>query len=242
MLAARLNVSNTILWFLAFVSSAIADPVCDPIYGQPTYTDCSDLVLALYDSWPGQIPDRKEHYFSLSGEEPSPWIDPELRRLRIYLPKFVFQGGCKLAMTSILLRNGSTTSDSTYWHDIWLNARSTLAHCVDLPPGDGGYHHVGSLNRLILTLYAPGSVYDRQISTIVHRGGTVCSKEATSNDALAGGSEDISGSISCGSAINLVMQEPTSECCNASTSQNQSVKRGNETFCFSCGAGLEAYS
>lgn len=92
MLAARLNVSNTILWFLAFVSSAIADPVCDPIYGQPTYTDCSDLVLALYDGWPGQIPDRKEHYFSLSGEEPSPWIDPELGRLRIYLPKFVFQG------------------------------------------------------------------------------------------------------------------------------------------------------
>lgn len=172
-------------------------------------------------------------------------------------------------MTSILLRNATITSDSAYWHDVWLNAYSTLAHCVDLPRGMGGYHHVGtkalgsvslhlqimeqikadstgtlsgSLNRLILTLYAPGSIYDQQIARIVDRSGTPCSKEAIPKDALVGGSEDISGSISCGSEISLAMLEPTSECCNASTGQNQSIKRGNETLCVSCGVTLEAVS
>lgn len=92
MLAARFYIFNTILLLLAFVSSAIADPVCDPIYGQPTYTDCSDLVHALYDGWPGQLPDRREHFFSLRGETLPPWIDPALREFRKYLPRFVFRG------------------------------------------------------------------------------------------------------------------------------------------------------
>lgn len=240
MLAARFNISNTILSFLAFLSSATADPVCDLIYGQPIYNDCRDLVLALHDGWPGQTTDRREHYFSIRGEEPPPWINPVARNFREYVPRFVFQGHCKVAMTSIRLLNETTTSDSAYWPDIWLNANSVLTRCVDL--GIGGYHHVGSLNRLILTLYAPGSIYDTQIEHILDQGGVVCSKEAVSWGKLPQDSEVISGSISCGSAIELAMQELTSECCNSSTSQIQSIKRGNGTFCFSCGAILEANS
>ena len=178
-------------------------------------------------------------------------------------------GGCKLAMTSILLLNETITSDSGYWHDIWFHAHSTLNYCVDPPWFLGGYHHVGTktlrsasshlqiveqikadsagtllgtLHRLILTLYAPGSIYDHQISTILNRGGTVCSKEAMLQDTLAGGSDDISGSIGCGSGISLAMPEPALECCNTSTGQNQSIKRGNETSCVSCGVTLELVS
>lgn len=100
---------------------------------------------------------------------------------------------------------------------------------------------LGSLNRLILTLYAPDSIYDDQVSEIASNHGIVCSKEAIP-DELAGGPEDISGLISCGSVIALAMQESTSECCNASTGQIQSTKRRNETVCLSCGASLEADS
>lgn len=53
-------------------------------------------------------------------------------------------GHCKVAITAILLRNETITSDSSYWHDIWAKAHSTLTHCVDLPHGIGGYHHIGA--------------------------------------------------------------------------------------------------
>ena len=46
-------------------------------------------------------------------------------------------------MTAILLDNGTITSDTAYWHDIWVNAYSTLSECVDFPYGVGGYHHIG---------------------------------------------------------------------------------------------------
>lgn len=92
MLAKCYHISITILWLLAFISSAAADPVCDPIYGQPTYSDCRDLVIALYSGWPGQITDQREHYFSLRGERPPPWINPDALDSQKYLPRFAFQG------------------------------------------------------------------------------------------------------------------------------------------------------
>lgn len=178
-------------------------------------------------------------------------------------------GNCHVAITPIRLLNETITCDSAYWHDIWLNAQSTLSHCVDLPRSIGGYHHIGaralvnsfyhlqtvklfranftrallgSLNRLILTLYASGSTYDTQILQILDQSGVVCSKEAVPWITLAQDSDNISGSISCGSSIELVMQESLSECCNTSTGQIQSIKRGKRTFCSSCGASLEANS
>lgn len=60
-------------------------------------------------------------------------------------------GHCKVAMTSIRLLNETTTSDSAYWPDIWLNANSVLTRCVDL--GIGGYHHVGTKNLRRLSYY-----------------------------------------------------------------------------------------
>ena len=63
-------------------------------------------------------------------------------------------GNCKLAMTAIRLRNETITSDTAYWQDIWLDAYSTLAQCVDFPLSIGGYHHVGTraLRSLVLGL------------------------------------------------------------------------------------------
>lgn len=92
MLAVHFNIFNTVVWLLALGSSATADPVCDLLYGQPTYTDCRDLVLELESGWPGQITDRKEHYFSVRGQEPPLWISPSAEKLRKYVPKYVFKG------------------------------------------------------------------------------------------------------------------------------------------------------
>ena len=95
---------------------------------------------------------------------------------------------------------------------------------------------------MILTLYEPGSNYDAQILQILDEEGIVCSKEAAPLDTLAQDLDVISGSISCGSLNDLEMQRPLSECCNASTGQIQTIKRGIGTFCFSCNASLEANS
>ena len=92
MLAARSSTFITILCLLAFILFATADPVCDEIYGQPTYRDCRDLVLALHDGWPGQMTDKREQYFSLRGVEPSPWINPRARSVRRNVPRFASQG------------------------------------------------------------------------------------------------------------------------------------------------------
>ena len=52
-------------------------------------------------------------------------------------------------MTAIRLHNETITSDSAYWHDIWMNALSTLEECVDSSQGQGmgGYHHTGMKAR-----------------------------------------------------------------------------------------------
>lgn len=92
MLAVRFNVFNTVLLLLALISSATADPVCDLLYGQPTYVNCRDLVLALDAGWPGQLGGRKEHYFSVRGERPPPWISHSAQGLRKYVPRFAVQG------------------------------------------------------------------------------------------------------------------------------------------------------
>ena len=53
-------------------------------------------------------------------------------------------GSCKVALAAILLHNQTATSDSRYWHDIWVKAYLTLIHCVDIPRGIGGYHNTGA--------------------------------------------------------------------------------------------------
>ena len=92
MLPAHFKIFNTIVWLLIFISSIIADPVCDLIYGQPSFNDCRDLVLSLETNWPGQTADRREHYFSIRGETPPPWFNPGAKTLRRYVPRFVFLG------------------------------------------------------------------------------------------------------------------------------------------------------
>ena len=90
--AVRVKVSSTIFLLLIFISLAAADPVCDLIYGQPTHSDCRDLLLDLYNGWPGHDEDRMNHYFSVYGEVPPPWIKVHAIRMRIYVPLFAAQG------------------------------------------------------------------------------------------------------------------------------------------------------
>ncbi|KAM0806093.1 hypothetical protein BDR22DRAFT_827708 [Usnea florida] len=216
----RLNVSSTIFFLLSFISLAAADPVCDLIYGQPEHSDCRDLLINLYSGWPGQAPDREIHYFSVYDEVPPSWIKPHAIRRRKYLPQLAAQGTCRAALTAIRLQNDTITSDSAYWHDIWTNGLSTLNGCVDSSQGQGmgGYHHTGSLNRLIFTIFATGSTYDDQIQAIVNHGDYVCSKEAVPEDIEAKGPEISSESIDCG-------QVPW-------------IKAENRTLCSSCSAFL----
>lgn len=92
MSALRLKFSSTIFFLLILISLAPADPVCDLIYGQPTQSDCRDLLLNLYRGWPGQDVDRESHFFSVHGEEPQPWIKAHAIRLRKWLPQIATQG------------------------------------------------------------------------------------------------------------------------------------------------------
>lgn len=89
MLAARFYVSYTILWLFAFISisSATTDPVCDILaYGQPTYSDCRDLVIAL------QRADDKLRFFALRAEPAPPWIPLVARDQRSRLPILMGRG------------------------------------------------------------------------------------------------------------------------------------------------------
>ena len=173
-------------------------------------------------------------------------------------------GNCKLAMTAIRLRNETITSDYASWHAIWVQAHSTLLQCVYPPDRIGGYHHTGTkarwlqiwnlleadqtrvlsgtLSRLIVTLYAPDSVYDNQIKQIVKSHGEVCSREAIPEGAPARDPEETSGFTSCSSPIKLVLPESPLHCCNISTGRNQSAQHRNGTLCAPCGASPETHS
>lgn len=87
MLAARFHVFHTILWLFAFISSATIDPVCDSLaYGQPTYSDCLDLVIAL------QRAGDRLRFFALRAEPAPPWIPIEARVQRSRLPQLMGRG------------------------------------------------------------------------------------------------------------------------------------------------------
>ena len=92
MLAARFYLFNTILPLLAFISFAIADAHCDQTYGQPTHSDCIDVVNLLRKDNPGSIEDRRQLFFSLRGEEPPPWIPRVAQVFRSNVPIFLKHG------------------------------------------------------------------------------------------------------------------------------------------------------
>lgn len=220
----RPRFSSITFFLLIFISFAAADPVCDLIYGQPELSDCRDLLLNLYSGWPGQVADKQYHFFSVHDEVPPPWIRPQAIRIRKYLPQLASQGTCRAALTAIRLQNDTITSDSAYWHDIWTSGFSTLQGCVDSSQGQGmgGYHHAGSLNRLVFTIFAAGSTYHHQIQRIIARGNYVCSREAVQWDIKAQGPEISSESTDCGHV--------------------PLIKPGNRTLCSSCSAFLLANS
>ena len=91
MLAARFYIFNTILPLLAFISHATADPVCDLTYGQPTYTDCRDLVNLLL-KYENDAENERQLFFALRGEEPPPWIPQAAQIFPTRLPILLKQG------------------------------------------------------------------------------------------------------------------------------------------------------
>ncbi len=119
---------------------------------------------------------------------------------------------------------------------------STRLHIQELLKADSSRALLGTLKRLILTLYAPLSAYDVQIHQIIYQHRVVCSKEFVPPDTLIHDLDPISGSIGCRASPELSILEPLLECCNASTGRAQSIKRKNGTFCSPCGAGLDAKS
>ena len=92
MLGARFYVFSTILPVLALISFATADPYCDETYGQPTSTDCLHVVNLLEKDSSGDIEGRRQLFFSLSGEEPPPWIPGVAKIFRTTVPIFLRHG------------------------------------------------------------------------------------------------------------------------------------------------------
>ncbi len=52
-------------------------------------------------------------------------------------------GHCYMSLTPIRMPNGSVTSDTAYWDDIWLGSHKAVTECVSRPLQVGGYIHVG---------------------------------------------------------------------------------------------------
>ena len=88
MLVARFYILQNILLLIAFISFATADPVCHPDYGQPTYTDCVDLVNALRLG----SDDQRLLFFALLGEKVPPWIPNLAKKCRSRLPLLLTRG------------------------------------------------------------------------------------------------------------------------------------------------------
>lgn len=98
-----------------------------------------------------------------------------------------------MSLTPILLLNGSITSNTTYWQDIWLGSHKAVTQYVTDPLRLGGHSNVGSRGLLILTLYEPESQHDTEVQNILMHSNIVCSKQGTSR-ALFG---DCSEAIQC---------------------------------------------
>ena len=117
-------------------------------------------------------------------------------------------GYCVMALTPILLSNGTITCDTGHWSDIWLGSHSTILDCVQRPQRSGGYVHVGTYQTsrmyfipwsstpkqthklndlaglhqmLILTFYAPHSLYDYEIQALTLKGTEICSLASEEN-------------------------------------------------------------
>ena len=101
---------------------------------------------------------------------------------------------------------------------------------------------LGAMRRLILTFYAPGSLYDIQVTSIIESNHYVCSQEAGASSPLVEKRKnDIVGSVACRSSMELNISEPLLQCCNTTTGL-QLIKPGNETLCLWCAENPEANS
>lgn len=82
-----------LLPWLTFIHLATSqDPFCNLAYGSPNYNDCRDLALELWDGWPGDIPDRREHLFSVDGALIPEWAPVGSRNNREFVPRTATKG------------------------------------------------------------------------------------------------------------------------------------------------------
>ena len=81
------------LWLLIFLSVAATDPTCSLLYGRPIYSDCLDLISILYSGgWPGESPDPRKHFFSISGALVPDYATAGARHNRKFLPMIAVNG------------------------------------------------------------------------------------------------------------------------------------------------------
>lgn len=77
-----------------FMKLAIGDPICNEVFGKPTYNDCEELATELSGGWPGDNPrpDRRLHLFAVPDAEIPSWVSPHPRNRRVTLPQFASEG------------------------------------------------------------------------------------------------------------------------------------------------------
>ncbi len=150
MLEAYYAVVIPFLLLTSICLAAAEEPRCDLDYGSPSYNDCRDLALQLWDGWPGNFGDNREHLFSVRGATIPGWAPAIISRK--YLPIFAIQGQsldlyqqsphpiamradhlwptkgtCKMSLTAIQLFNGSITIDTAYVRYLLL---SFIGYCI----------------------------------------------------------------------------------------------------------------
>lgn len=162
-----LSITHAAISVLLFVGAFTANialpstPLCSIDYGHPTYTDCLDLSYSLYNGWPGNAGDTFDHYFSVRNAPIPDWAPPSARSHRVPLRKLAKQGhfscptapgwltdsptgNCIVSLTPIRMLDGSITSDTGRWDDIWLASHKAVTDCVHEPLQMGGHIHVGT--------------------------------------------------------------------------------------------------
>ncbi|KAI9699813.1 MAG: hypothetical protein M1836_002848 [Candelina mexicana] len=176
-----------------FVGPANPSPVCDRIYGKPSFYDCGMIGLTIltaaglqpYNGSPLNNPGatvRREFY--RRGTRPR----YNNHALEIALPIFWHIGYC-IVRLDIVGGPGRETSDLATWRDVYAAVNSIQDICIDQVPGraSGGYQIYGEANGVALYLYDDDSIYfDEQLTDSscsdtpsVVAGGLACQKDNT---------------------------------------------------------------
>lgn len=144
-----------------------ADPICSDIFGHPSFNDCGELAVELFENWPGESERfRKVSYlkiFSLRGAAIPEWIGRNPRYNQVDLPKFAGegksfhdhrkllclqpgfvakQGGCLMALMPLRGKDGQVAVDIASYNSMSRPAQLLGKQCIR-GKKEGGFTHVG---------------------------------------------------------------------------------------------------